>query len=112
MTAHTKPEPRVQNVQSRKSGFMDLRAPGLLAKWPIIGIAMFIFGSLMFGGLTYNLLAHGPLLAWDQALANILPAIGLKSPAFVKVIMVAGFYIGKEVIMVLDILLVFYFIYK
>ena len=30
----------------------------------------FIFGSLAFAALTYNLLAHGPLLEWDRLLAN------------------------------------------
>jgi undecaprenyl-diphosphatase len=73
---------------------------------------MFIFGSLVFGALTYNLFAQGPLLQWDRALATLLPAIGLISPPFVKAIMIAGFYLGKEVIMVLDILLGFYFLYK
>jgi undecaprenyl-diphosphatase len=73
---------------------------------------MFIFGSLMFAGLTYNLLAQGPLLAWDRVLANSLPAIGLASPPFVKGLMSMGFYLGKEVIMVVDVLLCFYFIYK
>ena len=90
----------------------DLRSAGLLARWPIIGWMMFIFGSLVFGGLTYNLLAHGPLLAWDQAIANTLPAIGLQSPPYVKVLMIAGFYLGKDVITVIDILLGFYFLYK
>ena len=112
MTANTKTGTRVQADQSRKNVFTGLRTPGLLAKWPGVGLFMFIFGSLMFGALTYNLFAHGPLLAWDKALANTLPAIGLKSPAFVKILMNAGFYLGKEVIMVLDILLAFYFIYK
>jgi len=112
MTANTKVATLVQDDHPRKSVLPDLRAPGLLAKLPIIGLVMFIFGSLMFGGLTYNLLAHGPLLAWDKALANTLPAIGLNSPPFVKVLMDSGFYLGKEVIMVLDILLALYFIYK
>ncbi len=112
MTANTKTANRVQAGQSQKNIFTGLRAPGLLAKWPGIGLFMFIFGSLMFGALTYNLFAQGPLLVWDRTLANTLPAIGLKSPAFVKILMDAGFYLGKEVIMVLDILLAFYFIYK
>lgn len=71
-----------------------------------------MFGSLMFGGLTYNLFAHGPLLGWDKLLANTLPAIGLKSPVFVKYIMNAGFYIGKEVVVVIDILLSLYYFLK
>jgi membrane-associated phospholipid phosphatase len=100
-----------QDNQGEKD-FTGLRAPGLLAKWPVIGISMFIFGSLVFGALTYNLLAHGPLLAWDRAIANTLPAIGLKSPPIVKDIMEAGFYTGKEVVTVLTILFSLYFLFK
>lgn len=102
----------VQKLQPRKKVLPGLRAPGLLARWPVIGLTLFIFGSLVFAGLTINLYAQGPLLAWDHSLANTLPAMGLKSPPIVRVIMDAGFYLGKEVIMGIDILLAFYFIYK
>jgi len=112
MTANNMVATPVQDHQPHKNAFTDLRAPGLLAKWPVIGLIMFIFGSLMFGGLVYNLRAQGPLLAWDRVLANTLPAIGLNSPAFVKGLMDAGFYIGKEVITVLVILLGLYFLYR
>jgi undecaprenyl-diphosphatase len=102
----------VQERPLRKNDFTGSRTPGLLAKWPMIGLSMFIFGSLIFGGLTYNLYAHGPLLAWDRIIANTLPAIALKSPPFVRTIMDAGFYIGDQVVMVLDVLLCIYFIFK
>jgi membrane-associated phospholipid phosphatase len=102
----------VQKLQPRQEVLSGLRAPGLLARWPVIGLIMFLFGSLVFAGLTINLFAQGPLLAWDRALANSLPAIGLKSPPFVRFVMDAGFYLGKEVIMVADILLAIYFIAK
>ena len=94
-----------------KNGF-DLHAPGLLAKWPMIGILMFVLGSLAFGGLTYNLLAHGPLLAWDHAIANTLPAIALSGPPFLEGLMAAGFYIGREAVVVIDLVLLVYFLYK
>jgi len=100
------------DFDQRKNDITGLRAPGLLAKWPVIGISMFIFGSLVFGALTYNLYVHGPLLAWDRAIANTLPAIGLQSSPFVKDIMVPGFYTGKEVVTVLTILFSLYFLYK
>jgi membrane-associated phospholipid phosphatase len=112
MTANTKLASLAQEGQERRKVSFDLRAPGLLAKWPVIGILMFVFGSLVFAGLTYNLVTQGPLLGWDRALAANLPAIGLKSPPFVEVLMRTGFYMGKEVIMVVDILLAIYFIYK
>ncbi len=110
MAASTKIATQVQDQQPGKNIFTGVRSPGLLAKWPIIGIIMFVFGSLMFGALTYNLFAQGPLLAWDKALATSLPAIGLKSPTYVKVIMDAGFYIGQGVLIVIGILACFYFI--
>jgi membrane-associated phospholipid phosphatase len=102
----------VQKLQPRKDVLPGLRAPGLLARWPIIGLIMFIFGGLVFGALTYNLFAHGPLLQWDRALAISLPAIGLKSPPFVKYAMITAFYVGERVIIVIDILLSLYFLYK
>jgi undecaprenyl-diphosphatase len=102
----------VNDIDQRKNDITGLRAPGLLAKWPTIGISMFIFGSLVFGALTVNLYAHGPLLAWDRAIANTLPAIGLQSPPIIKDIMVAGFYTGKQVVTVLTIIFSLYFLYK
>jgi membrane-associated phospholipid phosphatase len=102
----------VQKLQPRKAVLPGLDTPGLLAKWPIIGLIMFIFGGLVFGALTYNLFAQGPLVQWDRALANTLPAIALKSPTFVKYTMITAFYVGERVIIVIDILLSLYFLYK
>ncbi|HEY5137689.1 MAG TPA: hypothetical protein VIJ25_00005, partial [Methylococcales bacterium] len=75
-----------------------LRSPGLLAKRPMIGLILFIFGTLLFGALTVNLFANGPLLTWDKTIANTLPAIGLKSPPYTKTIIDTGFYVGDQVI--------------
>lgn len=73
---------------------------------------MFIFGSLVFAGLTYNLLAHGPLLELDVAIANSWPAIALRSPVFIKYMMEAGFYLGRDVVLVLTALIGVYFLSK
>jgi membrane-associated phospholipid phosphatase len=73
---------------------------------------MFIFGALMFAGLTYNLLAQGPLLEWDRILSKTLPALALGSPWFVEYIMAAGYYIGREAVVIVNILLILYFIKK
>ncbi|MDD5370845.1 MAG: phosphatase PAP2 family protein, partial [Anaerolineaceae bacterium] len=68
---------RGQDHPLRKNMVLVLRSPGLLAKLPIIGFIMFIFGSLMFAGLTYNLFTQGPLLGWDRLIATTWLAIGL-----------------------------------
>ncbi len=73
---------------------------------------MFIFGSLVFAGLTYNLLAQGLLLAWDRATANTLPAIALKGPGYLKSLMDAGYIIGDQAIMVLGGLIALYLLFK
>ena len=112
MTDHTMNRTSVHDHVPIKSIPLDLHSPGYLAKWPIIGVMMFIFGVLAFGALTYNLFAQGPLLIWDRELANNLPAMGLTSPIIVKYIMDAGFYLGKDALTVLVIVHAIYFTFK
>jgi undecaprenyl-diphosphatase len=112
MSTKTMTATSIQGLHQRKNNMTGLRSAGLLAKWPIIGISMFVLGALIFGGLTFNLYAHGPLLAWDNKIANTLPAIGLNSPPSVKIIMDAGFYTGEHVLIVLGLLLGIYFTIK
>lgn len=112
MTASTKIATHVQDHQLGKNDSTGVRSPGLLAKWPMIGLLMFLVGGLAFGGLAYNLLAQGPLLAWDKALATTLPAIGLKSAATLKPIMDAGYYLGSWGLTALGFLFGLYFIIK
>jgi membrane-associated phospholipid phosphatase len=112
MTANTNIATHVQGHQLDKNDATGARSPGLLAKWPMIGLLMFLFGGLAFGGLTYNLVAQGPLLAWDKTLATTLPAIGLKSAATLKPIMDAGYYLGSWGLTALGSLFGLYFILK
>jgi membrane-associated phospholipid phosphatase len=112
MTANTKIATHVQDHQLDKNDSTGVRSPGLLAKWPMIALLMFLFGGLAFGGLTYNLVAQGPLLAWDKTLATTLPPIGLKSAATLKPIMDAGYYLGSWGLTALGFLFGLYFTLK
>ena len=107
MTVAAKLANRVHDEGRRKDIGAGLHTPMFLAKWPIIGLLMFILG-----GLAYNLVVHGPLIALEQMLANTFLAIGLQSPAFVKPFIDSGFYIGKEVIILVEALLIIYFLFK
>ena len=78
----------------------------------MIGLLMFVFGGLVFGGLAYNLRVQGPLIEWDRVLANTLPAIALRSPAYAEGITTAGFYIGNQVLIGFAVLLGIYFVIK
>jgi undecaprenyl-diphosphatase len=92
--------------------FSDLRTPGWLAKWPLIGISMFILGSLLFGAFAYNLQTNGPLVQQDVSVANNLHTIALSSPKIVLAIMIFGSLLGREIFALIGIILGIYFIYK
>lgn len=102
----------LQEQQLHKEDDIGLRSPGLLAKWPLIGLLLFLVGGMTFGALTINLLAQGPLLVLDKMLATVLPAIGLQHAAILKPIMDSGFYIGSWVLTILGVLFGLYFIFK
>jgi membrane-associated phospholipid phosphatase len=112
MAAHKLVATQVEVHPAYKNELTGSHAPGLLARHPIIGLMMFLFGLLAFGGLTYNLQNHGPLLEWDRTIANTLPAIALKGPPFLQTLMDAGYYLGDQVIAVLSILLGLFLLFK
>ena len=112
MTANQINATQFNNQLPDKKVMAGLHSPNLFAKWPALGWTLFILGSLLFGAFAYNLYANGPLLATDKMIANTLPAIALRGPAYLKGVMNTGFYIGGQVVVGLGILLGFYFIAK
>jgi membrane-associated phospholipid phosphatase len=102
----------IQDQHLQKIGSTGLRSPGWLAKRPMIGLFMVLFGGLVFGALLYNLLVQGPLLQWDRVLSTVLPPIGLHNPAILRPIMDAGYYLGAWGIILFGILFAIYFIAK
>lgn len=92
--------------------FHDIRSPETLARHPLIGAAMFIFGSVVFGLMAYSLVTNGPLLAWDIPLARSLHTTALKSPGWVNGVMIAGYYVGSQLIAVIGVVLGIYSLRK
>ncbi len=90
----------------------DLRAPGWLAKWPIIGVVMVLVGSLMFGAFAYNVWTKGPLLQWDAPLTKELHSEAMKEPPRIIELLTFGFFVGKELIQVIAVILALYFLHK
>ena len=108
------PEGTVRNQEKSvmSTPLQGLRAPGLFKRWPIIGLGMILLGGLSFAGLSYNLLAHGPLLQVDNSVHKELLAEARAAPPGVNEIMLFGFFIGKEVVQVIVTILTLYFLYK
>jgi undecaprenyl-diphosphatase len=102
---------RIQE-SSKSSRLPGLRSPGLFRERPIIGFLMIMLGSLVLVALGYNLLMHGPLVELDQSTYEQLITIAKTAPPIVNEIMVFGFFIGKQVALVLVTLLSIYFLYQ
>ncbi len=45
---------------------------GLLARYPALGLGLFLVGGLLFGLLAVNVRTNGPLLAWDMPIDQAL----------------------------------------
>ncbi len=91
--------------------YRGLRVSGIFGKKPIIGLAMFVIGSLIFIILAYNLVKQGPLIQWDLPLAEWFHAFALNSSPLMTDIMIAGYYFGYG-IWIAAILFTLYFFYK
>lgn len=90
----------------------DLRVPGWLASWPIVGVMMFLVGSLMFGAFAYNVWTKGPLLQWDVPLYQEFHNEAVKEPPRIIELLIFGFFVGKELVQVIAVVLALYFLHK
>lgn len=98
--------------KSDASSARDLRVPGWLAKWPIVGVLMFLIGASLFGALAYNVWTKGPLLQWDVPVSKELHTEAVDTPSRIIEYFIFGFFVGKELLQVIVLILAAYFIYK
>ena len=95
-----------------KNSFSSLQSPGLFAKRPILGLMMFLMGGLLFGALAYELKTNGPLIQWDLATAKTIHAMAMNIASWMVEYILFGFFIGKEIVIMIGTILVLYFLYK
>ena len=89
-----------------------LRSPGWLAMWPIVGVVLFLIGSTLFGAITYNVWTKGPLLQWDTPLNREFHTEAVNTPSRFIELLIFGFFIGKELLQIIVVILSVYFLYK
>jgi membrane-associated phospholipid phosphatase len=89
-----------------------LRTPGLFHYRPVVGLILVLLGGLCFAGLSYNLVSHGPLLQVDTTVYKDLIREAKTAPPFVNEIMIFGFFVGKQLVLLIVTILCIYFIYK
>jgi undecaprenyl-diphosphatase len=99
-----------QDSAQKPISFQGLRSPGLFKRRPIIGLAVILLASLIFGTLGYNLLAKGPLLQVDQSVYEELFIKARMASPSVNDLMLFGFYVGKQVVQIIAAILSLYFL--
>ena len=112
MTTNSNIRRTIQENLLRRNSFRDLRSPGFLAKRPVIGLVLFLLGTIVFSFLAYNVKPNGPLVQWDLATAKMLRADALNLPGSLVEYLVFGFFLGKEMVITIGIILTIYFLYK
>jgi len=112
MTTNSNIRPRFQeNILSRNT-FRDLRSPGVFAKWPIIGLMMFLLGSITFGALAYNVETNAALRQWDLATAQMFHVAAQNIPSALVEYVIFGFFLGREIVVLIGLILGLYFLHK
>lgn len=89
-----------------------LRAPGWFKDHPVASFAIVLLSTVIFAALGYNVLIHGPLADFDQSLYEKLISQAKAAPQRVNEIMIFGFFIGKQLAMVVITILCVYFLYQ
>jgi undecaprenyl-diphosphatase len=102
-------DPRLVPVTAVSEG---LRTPGLFHYRPMIGLLLVLLGALIFGGLALNLVSHGPLLQVDTTVYKDAIAQAKTAPPLVNEILIFGFFVGKQLVLLIVTVLCVYFIYK
>jgi membrane-associated phospholipid phosphatase len=80
--------------------------------WPTVGVALFLIGSTIFGAIAYNVWTKGPLLQWDTPLNRQFHSEAVSLPARIIELLIFGFFVGKELLQVIVVILSVYFLYK
>src|SRR5438105_13562611 len=79
---------------SRRFPQAGLRAPGLLAQLPALGVTMLLLGSGLFAVLVVDLRLHAPITRADMPVLAMLHGIALRSSLFIRDVAIFGSYLG------------------
>jgi len=107
MTANTI---HTDGKKHRKPG--GLQSPDLLMRHPASSVTMIIIGIMIFGILAYFVQQNGSLVKWDLDVVNRMHAAALSSPAWMKNVMLAGYYIGQHGYIATGVIFGLYFLIK
>jgi membrane-associated phospholipid phosphatase len=102
----------VHTNRKEHSKIGGLKSPNLLVQHPVFAITIILLSSMIFAILAYFVLRKGSLVKWDFDVANRMHAAALSSPAWIKNVMLSGYYIGQQGYIVVGVILGLYFLIK
>src|SRR4026209_986488 len=105
-------KPAIPENKSNINTARGLRSPGLFGRSPIVGLAMFLIGSLIFGLLAYQLKTNDALIQWDMTVAKTFRATQINTPWTLMENVLMGCFVGKEAAAVIGTILAVYFVHK
>jgi membrane-associated phospholipid phosphatase len=88
-----------------------LHSPGYLGQWPLLGLLLVALGLAGFAFCAFHVRTNGPMLRYDVVVANALYRVAINSPAWLRDLMVSGYYVGQHLIVAIGVLLAAYFLY-
>lgn len=97
-------------AKGKKPG--GLRSLDILVRHPVFYVVLIVICCLIFGLLAFFIRKQGALVQWDVAIVNRMHGTALSSPAWVKGIMLSGYYIGQHGFILISLLLALYFLSK
>src|SRR5258708_282081 len=100
----------IKTAHQHPSGW--LRSPNFLGKHPMLGVSFVLFGALVFAAIALSVQSNNLLVQVDMQFGNYLHAIALQSSPLIRDVMIAGFYIGEQGVLVVGAILALYFLYK
>jgi membrane-associated phospholipid phosphatase len=87
-----------------------LRVPALFKHSPLLGILLIVLSSAIFAVVGYSLLTNGSLVQLDMSVYKELLAQAKAAPPLLNDIMLFGFFLGKQSIQLIAMLLSLYFL--
>ncbi len=100
------------DLTKRNNFYCEFSAPGWLITHPVWPILAILVGGAIFAFMGYQVRTNGPWLRWDVPLAAQLHTMATQAPASYIEIMTFGFFLGKEMIELIGVILIVYFLHK
>jgi len=98
--------------KSDRRGVGILRTPGLLGKWPLIGLVMLLLGVTVFVLLAVSLQTHNLLVQSDTLIVNEIHGVALQSSPITQDVAIFGSYLGEQGVLAIGAVLALYFLFK